>query len=138
MTQPPTRRRVLAAGAGVAMAPVVASCADPSVDPHFNQVEPPGPGRQVGMAADVPVGGCQVFARYGTVVSQPEEGDFRAFNAECSHKGCFVGSSDEGHIPCRCHGSKFDLATGERLAGPAKDPLTPVEIVVEDGRIVTA
>ncbi|GGD26231.1 Rieske (2Fe-2S) protein [Nocardioides daphniae] len=138
MTQPPTRRRVLAAGAGVAMAPVVASCADPSADPQLHQQDPPRPGTDVAPTTDVPVGGCQVFARFGTVVSQPVEGEFKAFNAECSHKGCFVGSSDEGHIPCRCHGSKFDLATGARLAGPAKAPLDPVAIKVENGRIVTA
>lgn len=138
MTQPPSRRRVLAAGAGVALAPVVASCANPGEDPQFSQVDPPEPGTQVALAADVPVGGCQVFARQGTVVTQPTEGDFRAFNAECSHKGCFVASSDQGHIPCRCHGSKFDLVDGEPLAGPARAPLEKVEIRVEGGRIFTA
>lgn len=138
MTQPPSRRRVLAAGAGVAMAPVVAACGNPSEDPQFSQVDPPGPGSEVARAADVPVGGCQVFARQGTVVTQPTEGDFRAFNAECSHKGCFVASSTEGHIPCRCHGSKFDLIDGAPLGGPAKSPLDKVDIEVRDGRIFTA
>lgn len=138
MSQPVSRRRVVAAGAGVAMAPVVASCADPSQDPHFAQVDPPPAGKEVARAADVPVGGCQVFADKGTVVTQPVEGDFRAFNAECSHRGCFVASSTEGHIPCRCHGSRFDLETGARLAGPARGPLEKVDIVVEDGRIITA
>jgi Rieske Fe-S protein len=138
LSQPPTRRRVLAAGAGVAMAPVVAACGDASEDPQFRQVDPPAPGNEVALASDVPVGGCQVFAAKGTVVTQPTEGDYRAFEAECSHKGCFVASSTQGHIPCRCHGSKFDLVDGSPLGGPAKAPLTKVEIVVEDGRIYTA
>lgn len=138
LSKPPTRRRVLAAGAGVAMAPVVASCGNPAEDPQFRQVDPPAPGSEVARASDVPVGGCQVFAAKGTVISQPEEGDYRAFEAECSHKGCFVASSTQGHIPCRCHGSMFDLADGTPLGGPAKDPLKKVEIVVEDGRIYTA
>lgn len=135
MSQPPSRRRVLAASAGVAMAPVVASCADPSADPELSQVDPPEPGKAVAWASDVPVGGCQVFAAKGTVVTQPSEGDFRAFEAECSHKGCFVASSTQGHIPCRCHGSKFDLVDGTPLGGPAEGPLTKVDIVVENGRI---
>lgn len=119
------------------MAPVVAACGNPAEDPQFAQVRPPAPGSQVALASDVPVGGCQVFAAKGTVISQPVEGEFRAFEAECSHKGCFVASSTEGHIPCRCHGSKFDLADGAVLGGPAKSSLPKVDIEVRDGRIFT-
>lgn len=120
------------------MAPVAAACGNPSEDPQFSQVRPPAPGGEVALTTDVPVGGCQVFAPKGTVVTQPVEGDFRAFEAECSHKGCFVASSTEGHIPCRCHGSRFDLTDGAVLGGPAKSALPPVEIEVRDGRIFTA
>ncbi len=136
MTPSPSRRAVLATGAGLAAAPVLAACGDPSTDPQLAQIDPPVKGTEVGLAADVPVGGCHVFARKGTVVTQPVEGEFKAFDAECSHKGCFVGSSTRGFIPCACHGSRFDLVDGAVLAGPAPEPLEEYPVIVRDGRIV--
>ena len=138
MTPSPSRRAVLATGAGVVVTPVLAACGDPSADPQLDQIDPPGPGGDVARAADVPVGGCQVFAAKGTVVTQPTEGEFKAFDAECSHRGCFVSSSTRGFIPCACHGSRFDLTDGSVLAGPAKQPLEELDITVRDGRIVMA
>ncbi|WP_110241366.1 ubiquinol-cytochrome c reductase iron-sulfur subunit [Nocardioides gilvus] len=138
MTQPPTRRSVLAVGASVAAAPALAACGDPGEDPHFQQIDPPGAGAHLALTRDIPVGGCQVFAPKGTVITQPREGEFHAFGAECSHKGCFVSSSTEGHIPCRCHGSQFDLTSGAVLNGPARDALEEFSIDVADGKIVMA
>lgn len=139
MTQLPTRRSVLAVGAGVAAAPALAACGNPGVDPHFKQVDPPPAGTHLALTRDVPVGGCQVFAPKGTVITQPTEGEFHAFEAECSHKGCFVSSSTvEGYIPCRCHGSQFDLVDGSALAGPARNPLKEFNIEVADGKITMA
>lgn len=138
MTPSPSRRAVLATGAGAAVVPVLAACGDPSADPQLHQVDPPGPGGEVALASDIPVGGCQVFARKGTVVTQPVEGEFKAFDAECSHKGCFVSSSTRGFIPCACHGSRFDLQDGSVLAGPAPGPLEEYAVTVRDGRIVMA
>lgn len=139
MTQPPTRRTVLAVGASVAAAPALAACGNPGEDPHFKQVDPPPAGTHLALTRDIPVGGCQVFAPKGTVITQPTEGEFHAFEAECSHKGCFVSSSTvEGHIPCRCHGSAFDLVDGSALAGPARNPLKEFRIDVADGKITMA
>jgi Rieske Fe-S protein len=73
--------------------------------------------------ATIPVGGGKVLADQKVVITQPTEGDFQAFTAVCTHQGCVVSSVSDGTINCACHGSKFDIATGEVKQGPAKTAL---------------
>jgi Rieske Fe-S protein len=89
-------------------------------------------------AADVPVGGGKVFEDVKVVVTQPTEGDFKAFSAVCTHQGCLVESSSDGEIPCPCHLSRFSLDDGSPLSGPASAPLAPVEITVDGDSITQA
>jgi len=52
-----------------------------------------------------------------------------AVEDQCSHAGCPFSSeaSLEGStIVCNCHGSEFDLATGEVRRGPAERPVRSV------------
>ena len=89
-------------------------------------------------AADVPVGGCAVYADVKLVVTQPTEGDFKCFSAVCTHQGCLVSSASDGVIPCKCHSSQFSLQDGSPQSGPATAPLEPVEIVVDGDNIALA
>ena len=73
--------------------------------------------------ATIPVGGGKVLADQKVVITQPTEGDFQAFTAVCTHQGCVVSSVSDGTINCACHGSKFDIATGEVKQGPATKAL---------------
>lgn len=86
--------------------------------------------------ATIPVGGGKVFADQKVVVTQPTEGEFKAFTAVCTHKGCTVANVSDGTINCGCHGSKFDIATGEVKNGPATKPL-PTKTVSVTGEGVT-
>ncbi|WP_374458192.1 Rieske 2Fe-2S domain-containing protein [Nocardioides sp.] len=95
-------------------------------------------GEVLASAADVPVGGCFVVSGAKVVVTQPSEGDFKAFTAVCTHRGCLVESSTEGDIPCPCHSSKFSLDDGSPLAGPATTALEAVEISVDGDSISRA
>ena len=89
-------------------------------------------------AADVPVGGGKVFEDVKVVVTQPTEGDFKAFSAICTHQGCTVNGVSDGVITCPCHGSTFDIATGEVKQGPATKALPPKSVSVgADGITVT-
>ncbi|GAA5016146.1 hypothetical protein GCM10023258_01440 [Terrabacter aeriphilus] len=80
--------------------------------------------------SEIPVGGGKIFADTKTVVTQPTAGTFKAFDAVCPHQGCTVGSVDGGQIVCPCHQSHFDIATGDRVSGPAQTGLTAKTITV--------
>ncbi|WP_460858705.1 Rieske (2Fe-2S) protein [Nocardiopsis coralliicola] len=100
----------------------------------------PGPqdavmGTVIAETGDIPVGGGTVVINGKLVVTQPEKGDYRAFSAVCTHSGCTIQEVEDSAIHCLCHGSRFDLATGEPFAGPASEPLERFEIDVEGGEV---
>lgn len=97
-----------------------------------------GGGAALASTSDVPVGGCFVVAASKIVLTQPTEGDFKAFTAVCTHQGCLVESSTDGTIPCPCHGSTFSLDDGEPQSGPASSALATVEITVDGDSITQA
>lgn len=98
----------------------------------------PQAGGALGKTADIPVGGGTIFKDQKIVVTQPTEGEFKAFSAVCTHKGCAVGSVEGGAIVCPCHNSKFGIADGAVTAGPAEKPLPAQEIKVEGDQIMLA
>jgi nitrite reductase/ring-hydroxylating ferredoxin subunit/uncharacterized membrane protein len=55
----------------------------------------------------------------------------------CSHRGCSLseGSVADGAVTCRCHGSRFELASGRVLRGPAAAPQPPLAVRVEHGKV---
>lgn len=89
-------------------------------------------------AATVPVGGGIVLENLKVVVTQPTDGDFKAFSAVCPHQGCTVDKVDSAGIVCPCHGSTFDIATGAVTKGPATSGLQAKGVTVgSDGITVT-
>ena len=130
------RRRALTGSAALAVgAPILAACgSDGSTAVDSGATEGSGSsdsGETLASATDVPVGGCFVVQDAKVVVTQPTEGDFKAFTAVCTHQGCLVETSTEGDIPCPCHSSKFSLEDGSPVSGPATSALAPVEITVD-------
>ena len=65
------------------------------------------------------------------------DGQWYAFSDECSHEECILSEGDlEGTaIVCDCHGSQFDVRTGEVLTGPATEPIATYPVRIVDGRI---
>jgi thiosulfate dehydrogenase [quinone] large subunit len=91
------------------------------------------PGTPIGPAKDVPVGGAAGFTDPQTgdpsLVIQPTEGRFLAFDAVCPHAGCIVQYDPSQQLfVCPCHGSEFNAQTGAVIAGPAPRGLTPIPI----------
>jgi Rieske Fe-S protein len=84
------------------------------------------------------VGGGTVLAEQDVVVTQPTAGEFRAFSATCTHQGCPVSEVADGTINCNCHGSKFAVADGSVVDGPAKKPLPERRITVTGEEILLA
>lgn len=152
MTAELNRRHALAGAAALAVGvPVLAACGDstdsatdPSAEPQptSSDSEEPGSGsgspEPLASTSEVPVGGCFVVSAAQVVLTQPSEGDFKAFSATCTHQGCTVSPSSDGVIPCRCHGSEFSLEDGSVLQGPATSPLSSVNISVEGDTITRA
>lgn len=110
-----TRRVVLrgAAVTGVAV-PLLAACGSDSED------EPPATesGTTLASTADVPVGEGTILKDEKIVLTQPTEGEFKAFTAVCTHQGCILAEVADGTISCRCHGSQFSAEDGSNVGGP--------------------
>ena len=97
-----------------------------------------GGGESIATVSDVPVGGCFVVGASKVVLTQPTEGDIRAFSAVCTHQGCAVESSTDGEIPCPCHGSTFSIEDGSVVNGPATTGLDEVQITVDGDAVSLA
>lgn len=64
-------------------------------------------------------------------------GAWHAVEAWCTHAECPLsdGWVEGTAIRCPCHGSLFDLATGEALEGPAEEPVRVYPTRVAAGRV---
>jgi nitrite reductase/ring-hydroxylating ferredoxin subunit/uncharacterized membrane protein len=80
-----------------------------------------------------------VFAQVGdTPVMLVRDGDgVLALHDRCSHRGCSLASGEvaDGAVTCPCHGSRFDLRSGEVLRGPATAPQPVLETRTRAGRV---
>jgi Rieske Fe-S protein len=90
----------------------------------------------VARVEEIPVGGGRIFAAERVVLTQPESGRIRAFSTVCTHQGCAVDQIAGGTINCPCHGSKFAVADGSVVAGPALRPLPELPVRVENDTIL--
>lgn len=125
---------MLAAGGGIG-ALTLAACSGAG----GGSGESPAAGESLGNVSDVPVGGALAATAggEGVLITQPTEGEIRVFSDVCTHQGCTVEPA-EGGLDCPCHGSTFDLTTGDPTGGPATEPLPQVQVEVgEDGSITT-
>ncbi|MBT2399610.1 Rieske (2Fe-2S) protein [Streptomyces sp. ISL-100] len=144
-----SRRAVLTAAAAAAGTALTAGCSEygdenggsaeetepaPS-EPPVPSGESPGGGTALAKTTEIPVGGGKIFKGEKVVVTQPEEGSFKAFSAVCTHQGCTVSTVEGGTINCACHGSKFRVADASVEGGPAQKPLPRRQIIVESGSI---
>ena len=65
-------------------------------------------------------------------------GELLAFSDICTHRQCNLTAGGEINgttIECECHGSTFDMKTGEVVEGPAMEPIEVFEVAEVDGQI---
>lgn len=129
-----TRRTTFQGMAALGAALVLAGCGGES-NPSQPQTES---GEVLAGVDEVPVGGGVVLEGKGIVITQPTEGEFKAFSSTCTHQQATVGPVDEGGIHCSRHGSVFDTSDGSVTGGPASSALPQVEITVDGGNILAA
>ncbi|MFF8872343.1 Rieske (2Fe-2S) protein [Streptomyces massasporeus] len=143
MTYETTRRTVLLATGATGATALVAACGGGGDDSGSTSTQSPtdgvttsGPaGEVLADIGEIPVGGGKIFKDEEVVVTQPEQGQFKAFSAICTHQRCLVSTVSDGTINCPCHGSKFKIADGAVAHGPATRPLPAEKITVEGNSV---
>jgi len=96
--------------------------------------------RAIASIAEVPEGELRAFdLPQGRVAIVRVEQEIFAFGDECTHEGCSLAEGalggQEESVICPCHGSEFDLRTGEPLEGPAEDPVPVYRVREREGWI---
>lgn len=132
----PTRRIVFQGLGALGTAIALAGCGDDGGDGGAGATTPDS-GSELASTAEVPVGGGLILTEEKIVITQPTEGDFKAFSAVCTHQSCTVAEVKQT-INCTCHGSKFSVEDGSVQDGPATEALPTVSINVDGDKIVTA
>src|SRR5262245_1584978 len=135
MSHPTTRRTVLAGAAGISAAALLAACgSDEPAAPPPAAAPPPG-AEKLGQTSDIPISGGIIYADRDVIVTQPSLGEFRAFGAKCTHKGCVLAAVQNNIISCKCHNAKYSATDGAVEGGPATEPL-PARNIRVDGNTI--
>jgi nitrite reductase/ring-hydroxylating ferredoxin subunit len=124
---------------GIGVAAALAGCGGSSDDDGGGgSTAEPETGAELATTSEVPVGGGIILTDERIVITQPTEGDFKAFTAVCTHQQNTVTSVEDGVIHCSFHGSAFSAESGEVENGPAGSPLAEVSIEVQGDKILAA
>ena len=93
-----------------------------------------GAWHEVGAAGDEPAGTLRRVdvGERGVCLARTDDG-WLAFDDTCTHEECSLaeGELDGEVVVCPCHGSEFDVRTGDVVTPPALDPL-PIYEARED------
>jgi nitrite reductase/ring-hydroxylating ferredoxin subunit len=93
----------------------------------------------VGRSDEVPEGEATAFAVGDQEIAVARvDGALYAFDDICSHRRCnlALGGEIEGTtIVCECHGSVFDMVSGEPRNPPATEPIAVFAVRETDGEI---
>ncbi len=142
-----TRRNALAAVVGVSSVGILAACT-PEVSSLTNTSKPETPAEENTQASsepfeackvsDVPVGSGKQFTVNGIplLITQPRQGEFRAFSAICTHAGFVIQSVQENEIICDNHGARFDADNGSVIRTPATRALGKIEVQVQGDSVL--
>jgi nitrite reductase/ring-hydroxylating ferredoxin subunit len=90
-------------------------------------------------ARDIASGEMRVVDIAGTKVNIASvDGHLHAFDDTCTHRACSLakGKLDGTTVTCPCHGSQFDVTTGEVLRGPAQQPVRSRLVQIESGSLL--
>ena len=74
----------------------------------------------------------------GPVALFKVEGKIYATTNICTHEHCELDENHMMHgdvVECTCHGSQFNIKTGENVLPPAAEPLKTYDVSVEGGDV---
>ena len=92
----------------------------------------------VAKTSEIPEGEMRSFQVGGEDVGVANvDGAFHAFGNICTHQQCQLsdGDLDGTTVTCPCHGSQFDVTSGNVLNGPATLPVDSYQVSEEGGEI---
>ena len=94
--------------------------------------------KKIGLAQDLaynPLKSVEIEGKLILVVKLAES--FFAIGNKCTHRGCKLstGKLDGETVRCPCHGSVFNVRTGDVVKGPAKKPVLSYTVTVENGEL---
>jgi len=66
------------------------------------------------------------------------DGKYYTIGNVCTHRGCMLsdGVLKGDTVQCPCHGSVFNVKTGNVVQGPATEPEPAYQVKVESGQIL--
>lgn len=96
--------------------------------------------KKIAETADLQPGSATQFAYPGehdsALLICVKENEYKAYQNACTHLRCPVfWNSEESQLLCPCHHGKFDVMTGNPLAGPPRRPLPEIVLKIENGSI---
>lgn len=95
---------------------------------------------KAGMSSDIPLNSGKIikFGRKPVILIKTVSGEFRAFQATCTHLDCIVQyRSDKKQIWCACHNGTYDLK-GRNVSGPPPKPLQEYAVNLVNDEIVVS
>ena len=142
----PLSRRTVMVNAGLAAAALagLSSCTNYGANqaPAGGGSSTGGGGANTALTAktsEIPVGGGKIFVNkdlnHHAVITQPTEGEFKAFTSICTHAQCDVADVTTTINCTACHGSQFSINDGSVVKQPAPSSLAAKTIKVEGDTI---
>ena len=87
---------------------------------------------------DLPKGEMQAVEINGKqILIANIENEYYAITNKCTHRGCKLskGKLNGEVVKCPCHGSRFNVKTGEVVGGPATKSELKYEVKIEEDQI---
>lgn len=134
-----SRRAVVGGFVGLGIGlPLVAACGSGSEGGSTGSSGGTTSSGPIGKTSDVPVGSAKIYTSEKVMVSQPTQGDFKAFSTICTHQQCPITKLEGDEIECTCHFSRFKTSDGSVVKGPATKPLTELKVTTTGGEITVS
>lgn len=93
---------------------------------------------QVALKEDLALGNMKAVEVKGkSILLANLDGEYYAMGNKCTHRGCNLskGILTGEIIKCPCHGSRFNIKTGEAVGGPAAKPEQKYQVKKEQDQI---
>lgn len=133
------RRQLLASASVVATVTTLSACSAEGSAPAPEAVTGGEP-TALAKVSDIPVRGGKTYKLGDTniLITQPRDGEFRGFVAQCTHAGSKLEGANNNEIKCEVHGARFDIENGSVTSGPAPRALAKVTVTIDGEDILVS